>query len=338
MNIGADIYALLKDEHQSISSLLQQLIQMATTDTTECNARFAELKHSLTRHSEAEDAIFYSELMQHDQTRDLIQNGKQEHQRIESLLQELGRMDPNDPQWCAKLQTLKTCVEHHVHEEEGQVFARARTILPADLAEDLGRKFEQAKAGQAASQVQATAESYAPQAIANMREAGEHVRREAQHLTEEVTAKGRSLLHDQQHVLADQIGSVAEALHHTAQQLGDPDQRALAQYTHQAAEGLERFSHRLREQDLSSVVGEVEDFARRQPMAFIGGAAVLGFLVSRFLKSSAESRHASDRPTQAGQPLDGSNTIAAPGFSAEDAAVGGPSIGQPTTTSTYRGQ
>src|SRR3712207_761780 len=129
MNPESDIYTLLKDEHQSILSLLQQLLQTAATDTVKCKTRFAELKHSLTRHSEAEDATFYSELMQDDQTRDLIQNGKQEHQRIESLLHELGRMDSNDPQWCAKLQTLKTCVEHHVHEEEGQVFAQARTIL-----------------------------------------------------------------------------------------------------------------------------------------------------------------------------------------------------------------
>src|SRR5687768_10200146 len=130
MNTGADIYTLLKDDHQSISSLLQQLLQTTATDTAERNVRFAELKHSLTRHSEAEDETFYSVLLQHDQTRPLIQNGKQEHERIESLLQELGRMDAHDPRWHAKLQVLKNLVEHHVHEEE-QVFARARTVLPA---------------------------------------------------------------------------------------------------------------------------------------------------------------------------------------------------------------
>jgi hemerythrin superfamily protein len=338
MNTGADIYTLLKDDHQSISSLLQQLAQTTATDTAERNARFAELKHSLTRHSEAEDETFYSVLLQHDQTRHLIQNGKQEHERIESLLHELGRMDAHDPQWHAKLQVLKNLVEHHVHEEEEQVFARAKTVLPAGQAEDLGRKFEHAKSGQTASQVQATAKSYTPQATANVREAGEHVRREAQRLTEEATAKGRSVLHDQQHVFADQIGSVAEALHHTAQQLGDQDQHALAQYTDQAAEGLERFSHRLRERGISSVVDQVEGFARRQPMAFIGGAALLGFLASRFLKSSAQRRHLSDRPAQSGQPSDGSHTTAAPDISAEEAAVGVPSVGQSTTTSLDRGQ
>jgi hypothetical protein len=54
--------------------------------------------------------------------------------------------------------------------------------------------------------------------------------------------------------------------------------------------------------------------------------------------TSAESRHASDRPTQAEQPSDGSHTTAAPDFSAGGAVVGASSVGQPTTTSLYGGQ
>jgi hypothetical protein len=54
---------------------------------------------------------------------------------------------------------------------------------------------------------------------------------------------------------------------------------------------LDRFSRTLKERDLGSLVGQVESFARHQPGAFIGSAALLGFMAARFFKSSAE-RHA----------------------------------------------
>jgi hemerythrin superfamily protein len=340
MNTGSDIYTKLKDDHQSVSSLLQQMVQTTATEISKRKALLSDLKHRLTSHSKAEEATFYSVLLQHESTRGLIQKGQQEHHRVESLLHELDRMDPSDPQWSAKLQTLKGLVEHHVHEEEGPIFAQARTILSASQVEDLGQKFDQAMTGQTVAQAQATAESHASQATAKTRETGEHVRHEGQRLAEEAKAKGRSVLHDQQHFLAAQIGNVAQALHKTAQQLGeqDQDQSALAQYTNQAADGLERFSHNLRDRELSSVIGQVEDFARRQPMAFIGGAAVLGFLASRFLKSSAEGRSSSDRPAPAEEPSAGSHTTTASGVPAEDADVGVPSAGRPTTTTPYGGQ
>jgi hypothetical protein len=335
MNTGADIYTKLKDDHQSVSSLLQQLAQTTATDAARRKTLFAELQHSLTRHSDAEEATFYSTLRQHDETRDFIRDAHQEHQRIDTLLHELDRMDANNPQWGGTLQSLKELVEHHVHKEEGQVFVRARNVLPAWQAEDLGRQFDQLKAGQTGTQAQGTAATYAPQATAKAREAGEYVRHEAQRLTAEAKAKGSSILRDQQHAVAAQIGSLAEALHRTAQHLGAQEQDGLAHYTNQAAAGLEQFSQNLRDRDFHTIVGHVEDFARRQPVTFIGGAALLGFLASRFLKSSAERRHpsASSAPMTATVP--GTGTAA--GLSAEDAADNVPSIGRQATTTRHGG-
>jgi hemerythrin superfamily protein len=338
MNTGSDIYTKLKDDHQVASGILQQLAQTTATETMKRQTLFAELQHSLTRHSEAEEATFYSVLRQRDETRDLIRDAQQEHQRIEAMLHELERMDTNDLRWGATLQTLKSLVEHHVHEEEGQVFARARNILPAWEAEDLGRQFAQAKAGQTMAQAQATAETYAPQATAKARETGEHIRHEAQRLTDEAKAKGSSMLHDQQHVFATQIGSLADALHQTAQHLAAQEKSGLAHYTDQAAAGLERFSHSLRDRDFNTVVSQVEDFARRQPVAFIGGAALLGFLASRFLKSSAERRHPSYSSAHTEGMADGPRTGPAAGLPGEDAAGDVPSVGTHATTTTHGGQ
>jgi hypothetical protein len=139
----------------------------------------------------------------------------------------------------------------------------------------------------------------------SMRETGQRVAQEAQHLTEAAKEKGSSIFHDQQKFFASQLGGVAAALHKTAQQLGEEEQGGIAQYVDQAAAGLERFSHGLQEQDLGSLLHQVEDFARRQPVAFIGSAAFLGFLAARFLKSSGERRHPSSGPAS---PAKGGST------------------------------
>jgi hemerythrin superfamily protein/ElaB/YqjD/DUF883 family membrane-anchored ribosome-binding protein len=288
----SDIYTRLKHDHETVASILQQLLEMQTgaANTAKRQALFSELKNNLIQHSEAENEVFYAALLQHNETRDLIRDGQNEHQRIETQLDDLDRLEKDDALWGARLHALKGIIEHHVHEEEEKVFPRAKKILTVQRAEELGRQFAQAKARHK-PMTAATATSYAPEATAKVQETGQRITQEAQRLTEAAKEKGSSILHDQQHFFASQLGGVAAALHKTARQLGEEDQGGMAQYVDQAATGLERFSQSLRERNLSSLVGQVEDFARQQPVAFIGTAALVGFLAARFLKSSSERRY-----------------------------------------------
>jgi hypothetical protein len=80
------------------------------------------------------------------------------------------------------------------------------------------------------------------------------------------------------------------------------------------------------------VIGQVEDFARRQPVAFIGGAALLGFLASRFLKSSTERRHPSYSSAHTAAMADRPRTGTPSGIPAEDAARGTSGVGMHATT------
>jgi hemerythrin-like domain-containing protein len=299
VNTTSDIYTKLKNDHEAVTHVLQRLLEMktGTTNTGLRQTLFSELKHSLIQHSEAENEVFYAPLREHSETRDLIRDGQKEHQRIESLLNELDRLEKDEAQWGAQLHTLKGIIEHHVHEEEEKVFPKARNIFTAQQAQELGQQFAQAKARQTLTTARSTSANAAAEASATVRETGQRVVQEAQRLTSSAQEKGRSLLHDQQHFFASQLGGVAAALHRTAQQLGEEEQGGIAQYVDQAAAGLERFSHGLQDRDLSSLLHQVEDFARRQPVAFIGSAALLGFLAARFLKSSAERRHPSSHPS-----------------------------------------
>lgn len=291
MNNNIDIYTRLQRDHEAVKHLFEQLSSTTTVDIQTRQNHLKELRKSLIEHSEAEDEVFYSTLRQHAEARTLMQESEQDHQRIETLLNELDHMTVSDPQWRAKLQSLKVAVEQHVHQEEGPVFAKARTLLTETQARELGERFDRAKGHPSVSNMKDAAAQDAPETTAQAREMGTRVQHEAERLSGEAKAKGRALLHEQQHAIAEQVNGLAEALHHTAQHLQEKNRDVVAQYTGQAAQGLERFSQTLRERDLNAIVGQVEDFARRQPVVFIGSAALLGFLAARFLKSSAESRH-----------------------------------------------
>jgi hypothetical protein len=86
------------------------------------------------------------------------------------------------------------------------------------------------------------------------------------------------------------LGSVARALRAGGDQLRAQDAEAsIPGYVASAASQVERLSGYLKSTDAKAIVGNVEDFARRQPALFIGGAFFLGILGARFLKSSGES-------------------------------------------------
>ena len=85
---------------------------------------------------------------------------------------------------------------------------------------------------------------------------------------------------------ADGLRSFAEALRQTGQQLRERDQGAVQQYVDTVADQVERFSGYLQSKNVSQFVDQLEDVARRQPALFLGSAFALGFLGTRFLKSS----------------------------------------------------
>ena len=102
------------------------------------------------------------------------------------------------------------------------------------------------------------------------------------------TAKetARSMLGEQQHAAAGGLGQFAATLRKAAHEGGDGAQAPFARIAESAADGLERLSTSLRERNLDGLVGDLESFARRQPVVFFGAAMVTGFLAMRFLKAS----------------------------------------------------
>jgi methyl-accepting chemotaxis protein len=84
---------------------------------------------------------------------------------------------------------------------------------------------------------------------------------------------------------ADYIGSIAQATGQAAHAF-DNDLPQAAQYIRQASEQIQGVADTVRERDVRELVGEVQEFARKQPTLFFGGALMLGFAALRFLKST----------------------------------------------------
>lgn len=141
-----DIYKALKQDHDEVKSMLEKL-----SDTTERAEKtrqqtFERLKLELIAHSRAEEEVFYAALREHDDIRDDVLEGEQEHHMVDVLLEELSDLDVTDEQWTAKLTVLKEQIEHHVEEEEGELFKQAKKRLDDDQAEHLADEFKKHKA------------------------------------------------------------------------------------------------------------------------------------------------------------------------------------------------
>jgi uncharacterized protein YjbJ (UPF0337 family) len=91
--------------------------------------------------------------------------------------------------------------------------------------------------------------------------------------------------------LADEVGSVATALRNAAKDMrsGSTKERTFSQI----ADSLADVSEAVHDKDLGEMVDDVSAFARRNPLMFLGGAALLGFAASRLIKASDNDRRSS---------------------------------------------
>lgn len=133
------IYTLLKTDHETVSALFEQM--EASEDSATRGRLLAKLKHELLAHAQAEDVVFYKPLKAADEARDIILEAEEEHRVVTRLLGELERLSAENEKWKARLVVLKELVEHHVEEEEGEMFKKARGIFDSEQERELGRAF-----------------------------------------------------------------------------------------------------------------------------------------------------------------------------------------------------
>jgi hemerythrin-like domain-containing protein len=131
-----DAIAMLKADHRRVRDLFQEYEavqdQQAKRDIAE--EAFVELE----MHAQLEEQVFYPAVEDEtdEQGQELVEESLQEHQTVKDLIQELREMGSDAKAFDAKFKELVRNVEHHVEEEESQMFPLAEDQL-ADEVEDL---------------------------------------------------------------------------------------------------------------------------------------------------------------------------------------------------------
>ena len=137
-----DIYTLLRADHRRTSELFDRI--EAADNTKERDALFEQLKRELRVHKEAEEATFYAALSLLPEISDRIEEALEEHVDIDELLDEFEEMD-EDGSFAGQLAELREEVEHHVGEEENDIFHEARELLTEEQAERIAEEMQAAK-------------------------------------------------------------------------------------------------------------------------------------------------------------------------------------------------
>lgn len=133
---------MLKQQHREVEKLFKQFESAKSAGPRQ--KAFEEIADALAVHATIEEKHFYPAVKK-AQTEDILLEAVEEHLEIKRVIADLLEMDGGEDQFAAKVKVLQEDVEHHVEEEEGEMFPKARKVLSEEQAEILGTRMEEAK-------------------------------------------------------------------------------------------------------------------------------------------------------------------------------------------------
>jgi hemerythrin-like domain-containing protein len=142
-SVAADIFELLSRDHGNVRALLDEI--EGAEDERQRQGLFAQLVNEVEAHSQAEDDVFYTSLEGVSDLADKIDEARQEHDQVESMLEELDGMPVSGDDWLDKVREIRLLIEHHVQEEEQHIYPLARQALAGDEPRRLGQEFLRAR-------------------------------------------------------------------------------------------------------------------------------------------------------------------------------------------------
>ncbi len=137
-----DVLKLLTNEHDEAKSVFKNLEKAQGADAQRL---WDQLKNMLTLHEEMEETLFYPTLKEEKPTEDLILEAYQEHHVMDLLIAEVSELKPSDETWSPKIKVLQENTEHHIEEEEGELFPKVRKIWDTAKREQVGRQMQEMK-------------------------------------------------------------------------------------------------------------------------------------------------------------------------------------------------
>ena len=128
-NVVNDIYRMLKEDHKNIKELLNETLE------NDDPSKFPKIRRELEAHMLGEEKYLYPAVRK-DETF-LVLEGYEEHELGKKLLYELDKLDKDDEHWMPKIKVLQDIIEHHIDEEEKEIFPKAKEILSKEQEQQI---------------------------------------------------------------------------------------------------------------------------------------------------------------------------------------------------------
>lgn len=131
-----DAIVLLKQDHAEVKKMFKQFDKLAEKEDVEGKVQIAnKICAELIAHTMAEEEIFYPAARQATEEEDMFNEANVEHDSAKELIAQIQSMDPADPMYDAKVTVLGEYINHHVEEEEGEMFPMVKKSKELDLKE-----------------------------------------------------------------------------------------------------------------------------------------------------------------------------------------------------------
>ncbi|GGB63933.1 hemerythrin domain-containing protein [Henriciella pelagia] len=138
------IYETLKQDHDRHRQLLASIAD-TSGDSEERRELWDKFFHDVSAHAAAEEETFYSKLISTEDGQPEGRHSVAEHKEIDDMIEELNEIEFSSPAWLAKFKEMRDRYEHHIDEEEEDIFPVAQENIGKDGTGKIGSAFEKRK-------------------------------------------------------------------------------------------------------------------------------------------------------------------------------------------------
>jgi Hemerythrin HHE cation binding domain len=135
-----DALSLLKEDHDKVKKMLEKLDSTTERGIKTREELFTKVKQELQVHESIEEEIFYPALKDHPKTKELALEAYEEHHVVDMVMAEIEGVPFDEETWGAKFTVMKENLDHHMKEEEGEMFKQARQVFDKDELAQLGQR------------------------------------------------------------------------------------------------------------------------------------------------------------------------------------------------------
>ena len=137
-----NVMTILKKDHRMVSGLLMTLEMTPRMNATIRKKLFEQIRTDLTVHAQAEEEVFYPVMrtLTFGMQGPKVDDAYREHQTMKELLNQMMNLDVMGDEFDNKLRDLKNTFQHHVAEEEGEMFEFVNRRMSKQQQEDLGQR------------------------------------------------------------------------------------------------------------------------------------------------------------------------------------------------------